>query len=257
MSLFRHAAEPLLRDRDFLPVAMPTTDVQVLQVLTRQRSALRRYSDLAKVLAAADGSPAPTVKADQPTVNAGGTARRTLKAGIGLGLVSGIVRALGGKADLDLSIATARTVEFGYDDVTTDRVDLADLDAWLAGADFRPGLRNITDLLAAEDVYVITATLKARSVSVTLNGDNSAGATVDVPAIQSVVGAKVSVSGSGQRSDRLTFTGQTALTVAAKAAQLKFDERGFWVNERPVVNGEIRGIGDEVTYLREPVLRLE
>jgi hypothetical protein len=256
MSFFRRAAEPLLRDRDFLPVALPTTDVQVLQVLTRQRSALRRYSDLAKVLAAADGSPAPTVTADQPAVSAEGTARRTLKAGIGLGLVSGIVRALGGNAGLDLSIATASTVEFGYEDVTTDRVDLADLDAWLGGADFRPGLRNITDLLAAEDIYVITATLKARSVSVTLNGDTSAGATVDVPAIQSVVGAKVSVSAGGQRSERLTFTGKVALTVAAKAAQLKVDGHGFWVNERPVTGGEIRGLG-EVTYLREPVLRLE
>jgi hypothetical protein len=72
------------------------------------------------------------------------------------------------------------------------------------------------------------------------------------------VGAKVSVTADSERSSTLTFHGQTALTVAAKAAQLKFDEDGFWVNERLVTGGEIRGLGaGSASYLDDPELVLD
>jgi hypothetical protein len=255
MGLFGHAAQPMLRDRDYLPVALPTTDVRVLQVLTRQGPVLRRYSDLAKVLVAADGSAAPAVTTDQAVADAAGNSRRSAKAGIGLGIVAALVRALGADADVDLTASAARTVEYGYGDVTADRVDLADLDTWLAEADFRPGLRNIADLLAAEQVYVITAALRARSVTVKLHGAKSGEVSAALPAIHGVVTPKVSVTVDGERGDTLTFTGQAPLTVAAKAAQLKFDEQGFWVNQRPFAGGEIRDFSG-VSYLREPGLVL-
>ena len=241
MGLFSHSVS-FLPDKDYLPIAMPTTDVHVLQVLTRQRSVLRRYSDLPSVLVAAPATDDPLIKENEPVVNASGTKRRSAKIGIGLGVVSAIIKAFGADASIELSGSAARSVEYGYTDVVSDRVDLASLDSWLAQADFRPGLRNITDLLAAEDVYVVVAALKARGLSVTLLDSNSNGVDVDIPAIQAAVGAKISVSADSQRSSTLTFHGQTALTVAAKAAQLKYDENGFWVNERPAKGGEIRGI---------------
>jgi len=241
MGLFMHAVNSFLPDKDYLPVAMPTTDVQVLQVLTRRRSVLRRYSELARVLVAGDGAAEPVINGDAPVVDASGTSRQTVKAGIGLGIVSSILKALGADAGIQFSSAAAHSVEYGYADVVSDRVDLASLDAWLAEADFQPGLRNITELLAAEKVYVIVAALKARALSVALLDSNQNGVAVDVPAIQAAVGAKVSVSADSQRSYQLTFRGPTALTVAAKAAQLRFDGR-FWVNERPVTGAEIRRI---------------
>jgi hypothetical protein len=258
MSLLTRQVKSFLPDGDYLPVAMPTTDVQVLQVLTRQRSVLRRYSELDRVLAPADGAAGPIVASSQPVVNASGMARRSAKIGIGLGIVSEIVKALGAKASLNLSAAGASTVEYGYEEVTSDRVDLASLDGWLAQADFRPGLRNITDLLVAEDVYVIVAALKAQALSITLLDSNQAGVEVDVPIIQAAVGASVSVTAASQRSAHLTFRGDTALTVAAKAAQLRYDEHGFWVNERPVTGAEIRdlsGAGRPI-YLDDPELLL-
>jgi hypothetical protein len=257
MGLFGQCAQPLLRDRDYLPVALPTADVGVLQVLTRQRNVLRRYSDLDRVLAGAEPGTLPAVSANQPVVETEGAWRRTAKAGIGLGIVSALLQALGANVGVHLSVAAARTVEYGYAGVTADRVDLASLDAWLAGADFRPGLRNITDLLAAEEVYVIVGALKASSVWIRLLDDGSAGVEVDVPAIQGVVGAKVSVEADAKRSDHLTFHGEVPVTVAAKAAQLKFDEQGFWVSERPVSHGEIRALNPAgASYLSGPELVL-
>lgn len=236
---------------------MPTTDVQVLQVLTRQRSVLRRYSDLPRVLIAAAGTADPVITRDEPVVNAAGKSRRSTKVGIGLGIVSAILKALGAEASIELSASAARSVEYGYTDVISDRVDLASLDAWLAQADFQPGLRNVADLLAAEQVYVIVAALKAWGLAVSFLDSNGTGVDVDVPTIKAAVGAKVSVDADSERSASMTFRGKTAaLTVAAKVAQLKFDANGFWVNQRLVTKGEIRGLGS-ASYLRDSELVLD
>ena len=257
MGLFGRSTEPFLPDRDYLPVAMPTSDMAVLHVLTRQRSVLRRYSELNRILRS--GAEEPVVHRDQPVVDAAGSATRHARLGIGLTVVSGILRALGAEGGLDLGAQRATAVEYGYTNVLSDRVDLATLDKWLADADFVAGLRNITDLLVAESVYVVVATLKTSALTVRLvdeRGQN-AMAGVDVPAVQAAVGGKVTVSGGGTTSAHLTFRGPVALTVAAKAAQLKVDDGGIWVNER-LAGGEIRGGlgGPKYTYLAEPQLRL-
>jgi hypothetical protein len=79
---------------------------------------------------------------------------------------------------------------------------------------------------------------------------------VDVPVVQQLVGGGVTVSGSSARTSELTFHGSVALTIAAKVAQLKVDERGFWVQEEPVSGGEIRGLSPGVQYLAGDEIRL-
>jgi hypothetical protein len=75
-----------------------------------------------------------------------------------------------------------------------------------------------------------------------------------VPVIADAVGANVSVRAADSRATSLTFTGKSPLVVAAKAAQLRCEQQsGFWVNQRFVRRGEIRGIGepDEASYLTD------
>jgi hypothetical protein len=259
MGLWGNAVAPFLPDRDYLPVAMPTTDVGVLQVLTRTRGALRRYSDLDRVVIGATAGP-PVVLRDQPVVDASGSATRQVKVGIGLNVVSALIRALGGEAGLNLTVEKATTIEYGYSDVVADRVDLATLDAWLADSDLAPNLRNAADLIAAESMYVVVAALKARAVEVRLLDDRANAVEVDVPAVQAAVGGTLTVSGGSSRTSRMTFRGVTAVTVAAKAAQLRLDERGIWVNERLRSDGEIRGLGaapPDYTFLTCADLRLD
>ena len=95
---FHRSVESFLPDRDYLPVAMPTTDLQVLYVLTRQGGVLRRYSTLTTVLDS-DAEPA-TVNRGETVVNAAGNVTRINKVGIGLSVVSAIVKALGGDAGI-------------------------------------------------------------------------------------------------------------------------------------------------------------
>ncbi|BAL89236.1 hypothetical protein AMIS_40160 [Actinoplanes missouriensis 431] len=242
MSLFRRSAVPVLPDGDFLPVAMPTTGLRALQVLIRTGQVLRRYGELESVLTGGQREAAPRVLADERTVDVHGTATRRTQLGVGLGIVSAIIQALGGEANLSLGSTTATAVEFVYSDMAVDRVDLSTLDLWLTGARFHPRLRNLAELLVADHVYVVVAVLKAKAVRMRLLDDRSYDVAVDVPAIQALLGASVTVESSRGSDTWLTISGSQSITVAAKAAQMHVDESGFWVSELPRTSGEIRSI---------------
>jgi hypothetical protein len=256
LSLFSRGSKSFLPDSDYLPMAMPTTDFDVLWILTRNGGALRRFGVVSDVLAAGRPLPAEAVRRDQITANAAGTAVRSAKAGLSLGVVNTILTALGGKAGLDLSATGAHSVEYHYTDVTADAVNIARLDAWLADADLASGAGRVADLLVAERLYVAVASLKAAGVTSKMRDEKGMDLKVDVPTVQQLVGGGVTVGGSSARTNELTFYGSAPLVIGAKIAQLKVDERGFWVNERPVSDGEIRGLSPGAEYLTGDEIRL-
>lgn len=255
MSLFGRGSKSFLPDRDYLPMAMPTTDFDVLWVLTRNGGALRRFGALSDVLAAGHPLAAEAIRRGQVTANAAGSAARSVKAGLSLGLVNTILTALGGKAGLDLSATGAHSIEYGYTDVTADIVNVALLDAWLSDADLAPGAGRVADLVVAERLYTVVASLKAAGVTSKMKDEKGIDVKVDVPTVEQLVGGGVSVSGSSTQTSELTFRGSVPLVIAAKVARLKVDERGFWVDEEPVSKGEIRGLSS-VEYLTGDEIRL-
>jgi hypothetical protein len=226
-----------------------------LWVLTRNGGTLRRFGALSDVLTARHPLGADAIRRDQITANAAGSTARSVKAGLSLGLVNTILTALGGKAGLDLSATGAHSVDYQYTDVTTDIVNIALLDAWLSDADLAPGAGRVADLVVAERLYTVVASLKAAGVTSTMKDEKGTDLKVDVPTVEQLVGGGVSVSGSSTRGNELTFRGSVPLVIAAKVAQLKVDERGFWVEEEPVTKGEIRGLSS-VEYLTGDEIRL-
>lgn len=244
MGIFQRGAESFIPNRDYLPLAMPTTDLGLLDVLTKDGPVLRRYSSLRTVLTGGD-DPAPTPSSEQRVADASGSTARRAKAGIGLGIVGSIVRALGADADMDLKVSKVHTVEFTYAGVVADRVDVAALDKWLAPKDLDPTLRNAAELLVAERLYVVVAVLKANGLSVTLLDESEQEVAVDVPVIQHAVGGEVSVEGSSSRTGTVTFEGKEPLAIAATAVALNVDDSGLWVAERPLTRGEIRNLGQK------------
>jgi len=252
MSFFGKQAEPFLPDRDYLSATLPTTDLHVLMVLAREKGILRRFSTLPTVLTSKNGPDAIVVTRDEAVVAVQGSSTRKMKIGIGATIVASLVSALGGKAiGAHLATSRAKSIEFGYTDVTADRVDLGSLDLWLAASDFNPRSHSAADLLASENMFVIVGLLKAKGVTVTLLDEHDQSLGFDLPVIDDAVGAQVTASVSGQGNTTLTFSGTQPLAVAAKAAQVKFDaDGGFWVNSHLQAKGEIRGLGGGgVTYL--------
>ena len=256
MGFFHRGRESFLPDRDYLPLAMPNTDLQALDVLTRGGGALRRYGSITDVLAADEPLPDDVLERDHLVANSKGVVDRSKKVGLTLGLVNTIIKALGGDAGLDASASAASTISFEYTDLRSDAVGLAKLDNWLTGTDLRVAGPRAAELLVAEKLYVVTDRLSAAGIAVTLLDSKDADVKLDVPTVQQLVGGNVTVSATGSRSAVLTFTGETRLTIAVKAAQLKVDQRGFWVSVEPVTDGEIRALGSKPEFLEEEELLL-
>jgi hypothetical protein len=249
--MFKRAAQSFLPDRDYLPVALPTEDVSVFQVLTRTGGGdLSRYSTLDKILEVPPGTTRPHVERDQAVVNTSGSTHQTATLGLGLNVVSSIIQALGGDAGLNIRAENANGVRYSYSKVVSDRVDLASLDDWLGVADMRLGLRNAAGLLAAGQIFVVVGVLRAKALEVELTRDGKVGVDLEVKAVQDIVGGTVTVSADSKRSSRLTFTGKTTLTVAAKAARLNLAPDGIWINERMRSKGLIRSLRD-YTFLTD------
>ena len=108
----------------------------------------------------------------------------------------------------------------------------------------------------AEQLYVVVATLKAAGVSSTMRDQKGMDLAVSVPVVQQLVGGDITVSAAADRTSELTFHGSAPLVIAAKAAQLKLDRRGFWVSEEPVSAGEIRSLSPGAEYLSGDEIRL-
>lgn len=257
MGLLSRGATSFLPDRDYLPLAMPTTAMDVLWVLTRQGGVLRRFGRLPDVLASEETLPEDLVSEDAVVASARGAGNRTVKAGLSVGIANALVAALGAKAEADLSATGARSVEFAYVDVSADDVNLIRLDGWLHGADLASPTTRIAELLVAEKLYLVVGVLRAKGLLVKMSNQTGAGVTLDIPALQEIVGASVSVTAAGERSSEVVFRGADPLVIAAKVAQLKAEPQGFWVNERLLTDGEIRDLSDGPSFLQADELVLD
>jgi hypothetical protein len=256
MGILRRGTESFLPDRDYLPLAMPTTALDVLWLLTREGGALRRFGALTDVLVNDNAMPNKTVTRGSTVAASSGSAWHTFKAGVSLGVVNSLLHALGAEAKADISLTGARSVNFSYVDVRSDDVNVARLDGWLHAADLSASTPRIAELLVAERLYVVLGALRAGGLAVSLRDEKGAELGVDLSSLQQAVGVNVALSGSGGRSSQVVFQGSSPLVVAAKVAQLKAEPEGFWVSERLITDGEIRDIG-EADYLDGDEIRLQ
>jgi hypothetical protein len=258
MSLFTPVVKRFLPDTDYLPLALPTSDMDVLWVLTREREVIRRFGILGDVLTAPTSPGEELVRRNAVVVDATGKANHSVKLGLTVSVVNTVLTALGGKVGLSLADTGAASVDYTYTDVHGDTVDLVKLDGWLAQADLAHTSPRVSDLLVAEKIYVVVGALKASGISVSLLDNSNQSVDVDIPTIQNLVGGSIKIDAASGRSNTITFHGTQSLTVAAKVAQLKVDERGFWVSERLVTGNatHIQAVPAEPDYMAGPELYL-
>jgi hypothetical protein len=259
MNLFGRLAKQFIDGENYLPIATPTTDLHVLDVVTGRSGSLDRYGSLDRVLTAGVGQQLPTVDKDAKVIIPSESMTKSTKVGLGLSIVSTIARALGVTAELKLSSTSVRTIQYSYDDVTADSVKLVDLDKWLVTADFDPTARTTAELLIAERCHVVVAVLKAKSLNVNLFDEQDKAVSLGASAAESKANASTEVTSNA--SGTLTFHGKSRLAIAAKVITINVDENGFRMSNRPLGNGRIRSLSGsdyaEYTYLDGPELRFE
>jgi hypothetical protein len=79
-------------------------------------------------------------------------------------------------------------------------------------------------LFGSGTLFVITATIKSPSITVSFEKSSSVAAQVDVPVIQQIVGGKIKVTTESSSSHVVTFAGQTPLVFGFECLRMVVDD---------------------------------
>jgi hypothetical protein len=143
----------------------------------------------------------------------------------------------GSKIGLDITYQHAKSVTFVLEDVFEDRVNIDQLDQYLADGDVSPFAAHVGKLLDADRLYVTTATLKSTKVTVEARRSQDSGPDVSLPEIRNVVGGNVKVGSKSDSTSKVTCKGNIPLVFGFQVAPL-FYENGryqrFRVLREPV-----------------------
>jgi hypothetical protein len=148
-----------------------------------------------------------------------------LDLGFSLNLLASTLAIFGATSpSIDLSHTSAQAIQFSYSGVTSTAVDLGVLGGYL------PKGRLDADNLAVQQyfgnpgasAYLIYEVLRSSSITITAKDASSNAVALNVPEIQGLVGAKVSVKPSNAANSAITFasTDGIAVTFGFKAVKL-------------------------------------
>lgn len=215
-----------LREFGYSVFRLPRASAQPLEVMHRTGKDLSRLGMLEQLIDAG-AVPMPTVHRDgAPGIDLEGRQTSRINVAIGVNILGSFIGALGGSSlGISTAFANARSVTFTFAGVMEDRVDVLALEAYVHAGTIRPFVPSGTlDKLIDDQVYVVTAILKTKSIVVSAEGESGAAVNVDVPIIRNVVGGSVKTESDGERSATVRFQGETPVAFALQAVQLVFDE---------------------------------
>lgn len=228
-----------LKSYGYNTIRVPRTNIRPLQILAESNKELTWMGDLGDVFVAEPGTALPKIDADAIAGNIAGQRTSEMSIGVGLSILGNIIGAMGGsKLGLDAAYQNAKRAAFEFTDVFSDTVSPAQLDQFLGGADVKPNSVTIGQMLDADQIYVVTSTLKSRKVMVEGKQSSGGSLTVDVPVIQQIVGGNVKVSASAGSSGTVTYEGLQPLVFGFQAVRLYYD-KGVYTAFKPLEAGTI------------------
>lgn len=205
-------------------VQLPKADLRPTQLLVRNGRKLQRVGELASLFTADPAAPMPPVSPDNPGPPIAGTQSADIDLGVGLDILGGLIAALGGaKLGLTASYSRARSVQFEFSDTIENHAEMALLDQFLAGASISPLARSLREMLDADDVFIVTSTLKCRRINVVAKDATKAGVAIDVPVLQQAIGANIKVGSAGAGTSTIAYEGAIPLVFGLQAVRLIFD----------------------------------
>lgn len=213
-----------LKTYGYSVLRLPRADFHPLQILAEQGRDLVTLGQLSTVIVPLRGALAPVTKSDVPAPAINGRRSNEVSPGVGLGILGGLISAMGGdNVELAATYEKATSLAFEFSDVLGDEIEIAALDQYLASADVDPRSRHVSTLLDANEIYVVTRTIKSTTFTVFAKREEGAGLALEVPVVQKVVGAKVAVSAANASSERMVYKGQAPLVFGFQAVQLFYD----------------------------------
>jgi hypothetical protein len=209
-----------LREFGYSVVRFPVADLEPLHLLFRRGDDFERFGRLATILAPGAQAVLPRVERDRPAPSISGRRTGRLDAGVGLSLLGGVVAAMGGsRLGLDEAYGEASDLTFEFREVTESRVELAALDRCLAAARLDRRAAQAAALLDAGDLYVTTAVVRCRALTVDAHDSGGASLSVDLPALERLAGGHLSVAHDAEDEAAVTYAGATPLAFGFRAVR--------------------------------------
>lgn len=228
-----------LKQFGYNTIRLPRANIKPLQLLARSGRDLNWLGDLSDVFVSPEAHPLPAVQLDVDAANIAGQRTGDLSIGVGLSILGNIIGALGGsKLGVEVAYKQARSAVFEFPEVKSDVSNLAQLDQFLGRSDVNPASVAVSKMLEADQVYVITNTLKSRKFTMEAKRSNGTSVGVDVPVIQGAVGGSVAVSVNATQDGKVTYEGATPLVFGFQAVRL-FYENNAYTTFKPLGAGSI------------------
>ena len=201
-----------LNDLGYNVVRLPKEGIAPLDLLGKDGQGLRRLGSLGE-LWLGEGAPLPGLRNDLAAASISGKRSSKFNLSLGVSLLERLIGAMGGNAELTATYSSASTLEFVYEDVLGSDVSAAAVGNYLVQGKLVRQNPLLEKYLfgEAEDMFILTATIRSRKFSVVAYDQNGAKVKISVPAIKGVVQGNIEVGGDSESTTKVTYAGPKEL----------------------------------------------
>jgi hypothetical protein len=221
MGICSDPATTYLKKLGYNVVRHPQEGIGPLQLIGRQGGVTSYLGSLDRLVVRST-APTPEIEGDLVATDINGQSSSKLKVSVAANILGSVIGALGGgNLGIDASYTNARTVEFHFSDVLKDRVAPLEVGNYLRDAEVDSGNVVLAEyVLGNGRLYLIVDGIKTKKLTVKYERSDGVAAKVDVPLIQQIVGAKVSVSAESASSGAITYEGSKYLTFGFRCLEV-------------------------------------
>jgi hypothetical protein len=224
MALCSDPSLTFLKNIGYNVVRLPREGVEPLTVIGWSKDSAQILGTLPD-LVTGDKGVLPSPRSNAAT-NIKGQKSSSLKIGIGVSILNGMLAALGGGTlSAGINYTNARKISFIFDNVTSTLVDAIPVGSYLRDGDIdQTNPISLPFLTGSGRLLVIVDALKSNKISVQFESSNGVGASIDVPVISGAVGGKLDIDSTRASEGILTFEGDKLLTFGFKCFQIQLDK---------------------------------
>jgi hypothetical protein len=223
-------------------VRLPRAGILPLGILGKDKNTIGYLGTLDEIWTTTDTVPKPSGPQAVGALN--GQATSDMKLSVGMDILANALAGMFGASAPSVKFAykAAKSVQFKFGDVKVIGIDPFLVGNYLTSGDLRDGSPFVQHFFydVGTETYVITEVLQASSISVIGKKDGNTDVGIDVPALQSALGARVGVSAVNSDNTEITYTGPELLTFGFKVFGIGI-QNGRWA---------IHGVdpGDDVSF---------
>jgi len=224
MGLCRDNVTNYLAQLGFSVVRIPREDIKPLDIIGRDRDQMRLGT--IDQLLVNPGANLPSVKTNVQAAEINGQVSSKLDAAIGVNILGSVLGALAGTAvKVKAAYKQAKKVQFEFRDVHLDTVAPLTVGQYLRTAEVdAENLVLQRYVLGKGQLFLITETLKSKSITVRAEDSQGTDVGLDVPAVKELLGAEAKIGIERGAAGGLTYSGDRELVFGFKCFRVGVED---------------------------------